>query len=213
MAPNPYHKAPFIIPGLITVHVRRGDYEQHCKYLASERAEYGFWASFGLYSASKLTFPEGVAHHDIPPGYCDPTYPKLNDTLYDPPYVASPHKNQDGTIDPTTLTLEDLISYHCWLELDSIRDKLHAVREWQKAKNGRELKDIYVLTNTKDADWISALKELLRKDGWVGQIKTSADTARKLSPTGMSVNQGVDMAIAHWSEVFLGNGVCFYSLF
>lgn len=213
MAPNHHHQAPFIIPGLLAVHIRRGDYEQHCKFLSEWRVEYGYWNCFGSYSASKPTFPEGVAHHDISPSRCDPTFPKLNDTLYDPPYAASPHKNEDGSIDPTTLTLEELILYHCWQDLDSIRDRLHAVREWQKAKNGRELKDIYVLTNTKDDDWISALKELLRKDGWVGQINTSADTAHNLSITGMSVNQGVDMAIAHWSEVFLGNGVRSYSLF
>ena len=212
-APNHRQGVPFTIPGLISVHVRRGDYEEHCKFLSWARVEYGFWAAFGSYSTSKPTFPEGVPHHDIRPDRCDPTFPKLNDTLYDPPYAASPHKNKDGTVDPTTITLEDLISYHCWQDLDSIRDRLHAVREWQKAKNGRELKDVYILTNAKDADWISALKDLLRKDGWVGQIQASGDIAPKLSTTGMSVNQGVDMAIAQWSEVFLGNGVRAYSLY
>jgi len=211
IAPNHHHEVPFIIPGLIAVHVRRGDYEEHCKFLSWARAEYGFWAAFGSYSVSQPTFPKGVAHHDIPPDRCDPAFPKLNDTLYDPPYAASPHKNEDGTVDPTTLTLEELISSHCWQDLDSIRDRLHAVREWQKAKNGRELKDVFLLTNSNDDDWMSALKEVLKKDGWVGQIKTSRDIAPKLSATGMSVNQGVDMAIAHWSEVFLGNGVCSYS--
>jgi hypothetical protein len=193
------------------VHIRRGDYEEHCKFLSGVKTEYGFWAAFGTYSVSKPTFPNGVPHHDIPPDRCDPTFPKLNDTLYDPPYVAaSPHKNEDGTVDPTTLTLEELIQYHCWQDLDSIRDRLHAVREWQKAKKGRQLRDIYVSTNSNDDEWISALKQLLRKDGWVGQIRTSRDTAPTLSTTGMSVNQGVDMAIAHWSEVFLGNGVRSY---
>jgi len=210
--PNHHHGAPFIIPGLIAVHVRRGDYEEHCKGLSWVGSEYGFWSSFGSYSASKPTFPKGVPHHDIRPEFCDPTFPKLNDTLYDPPYAASPHKNEDGTVDPTTLTLEELLFHHCWLELDSIRDRLHAVREWQKAEKGRELKDVYILTNVKDGIWISTLKEMLKNDGWVGQINSSGDVAPRLSMMGMSVNQGVDMAIAHWSEVFLGNGVRSYSL-
>jgi hypothetical protein len=201
---------PFTIRGLIAVHARRGDYEQHCKNLSTWQTEYGYWSAFGTYSTSLPTFPKGVAHHKIRPDRCSPTFPKLNDTLYDPPYTGglslSLPRNADGTVDPTALTLEQLISYHCWQDLDAIRDRLHAVREWQKKQNGRELWDVYVLTNG-SGEWISALKQLLREDGWLGRIKTSKDVAPQLSNAGMSVNQGVDMAIAHWSEVFLGNGV------
>jgi hypothetical protein len=215
-------------PGLIAVHLRRGDYEQHYRHLTSELAEYRFWSTLGSYSVSKPTFPvsgiervqakpghsrvsrpvrtskgdggsggnqdwrhrpqtiaviytyystnetqntssinaqcipitgirqsshpERVVHHDILPDHCDTSFPKLNDTLYDPPYVtASPYtKNEDVTIDPTTLTLEELIVYHCWQDIHLIRDRLHVVREWQRAKKERKLKDVYILTNEKD---------------------------------------------------------------
>jgi hypothetical protein len=40
---------------------------------------------------------EGVAHHDILPDHCDTTFPRLNDTLYDPPYAtASPYNKKRG---------------------------------------------------------------------------------------------------------------------
>jgi len=79
---------------------------------------------------------------------------------------------------------------------------LYAVREWQQTK-GRELKDVFILTNGSE-NWIGALKELLKEDGW-GDIKTSRDIT--LSEDGQAVNQAVDMAIANWAEAFLGNGV------
>jgi hypothetical protein len=193
--------SPFTIPGLLAVHVRRGDFEEHCKFLAWAKAEYNFWASFGTYSVSSPTFPPGVPHHDIRPDHVDPMLPKLNDTLYDPPHFA---RNPDGTVDSTTLTLEQLIQFHCYQDLDAVRNRLYAVREWQRAK-GRELKDLFILTNGSE-DWVGALKELLKEDGW-GEIKTSRDLT--LSLDGQTVSQGVDMAIANWAEVFLGNGVCF----
>jgi hypothetical protein len=209
-----YHATPFIIPGLIAVHLRRGDFEKHCKKLSDYQIEFGYWSAFGTYSTSKPTFPKGVAHHEIRPELCDPTYPKLNDTLYDPPYApgsllsSSPNlnKNADGTVDPTTLTLKQLIFSHCWLEIDAVRDRLRAVRGWQKAKNRRELRDIYLLTDA-SSEWVAALKKLLREDGWVGEIRSSKDVAPFLSQTAKATDQAVDMAIAHWSEVFLGNGV------
>jgi len=196
---------PFTIPGLLAAHVRRGDYGEHCKFLAWAKVEYGYWASFGSYSVSQPTFPPGVPHHDIRPDHVDPTLPTLNDTLYDPPFARHLPRNPDGTVDPTTLTLEQLIQYHCYQDLDAVRNRLYAVREWQRAK-GRELKDVFILTNGSE-DWIGALRELLKEDGW-GEVTTSRD----LSPSedGQAVNQGIDMAIANWAEVFVGNGVCLY---
>ena len=193
---------PFTIPGLLAAHVRRGDYDEHCRFLAWAKVEYAYWASFGTYSVSNPTFPPGVPHHDIRPDHVDPTLPKLNDTLYDPPFIRHFPQNPDGSVDPKTLTLEQLIQYHCYQDLDGVRSRLYAVREWQRTK-GRELKDVFILTNGSE-NWIGALKELLKEDGW-GEVKTSRDFT--LSEDGQAVNQGVDMAIANWAEVLLGNGV------
>lgn len=184
------------------MHVRRGDYVDHCKFLSSYRVEYGYWAAFGTYSVSQPTFPPGVPHHEIRPDHVDPKLPKLNDTLYDPPFARHFPRNPDGSVDPTTLTLEQLIQYHCYQDLDATRDRLHAVREWQRAK-GRELSSVFILTNA-DENWIGELKELLSKDGWAW-VQTSKDLP--LSEDGQTVNQGVDMAIANWADVFIGNGV------
>ncbi len=193
---------PFTIPGLLAAHVRRGDYDEHCRFLSWAKVEYAYWASFPTYSVSHPTFPPGVPHHDIRPDHVDPTYPKLNDTLYDPPFARHFPRNPDGTVDPKILTLEQLIQYHCYQDLDAVRSRLYAVREWQQTK-GRELKDVFILTNGSE-NWIGALKELLKEDGW-GDIKTSRDIT--LSEDGQAVNQAVDMAIANWAEAFLGNGV------
>ena len=193
---------PFTIPGLIAAHIRRGDYEEHCKFLSWAKVEYSYWAGFGTYSVSKPTFPPGVPHHEIRPDHVDPILPRLNDTLYDPPFARHFPRNPDGSVDPTTLTLEQLIQYHCYQDLDAVRDRMHAVRKWQRAK-GRELKDAFILTNGSEG-WVAALKELLREDGW-RKVTTSRDFT--LSRAGQAVNQGIDMAIANWAEVFLGNGV------
>lgn len=82
---------------------------------------------------------------------------------------------------------------------------MHAVREWQGAK-GRKLKDVFILTNGSKS-WIGALRELLKEDGWE-EVKASRDFT--LSQDGQAVNQGIDMAIANWAEVFLGNGVRYF---
>ena len=186
-------------------HVRRGDYGEHCKSLAWAKVEYGYWASFGSYSVSQLTFPPGVPHHDIRPDHVDPTPTRLNGTLYDPPFARHFPRNPDGTVDPTTLALERLIQHHCYQDLDAVRNRLYAVREWQRAK-GRELKHVFLLSNGSE-NWIGALKELLKEDGWE-EITTSSDVS--LSEDGQAVNQGIDMAMAIWVEVFLGNGVCLH---
>ncbi|KAJ6623259.1 hypothetical protein B0H10DRAFT_808539 [Mycena sp. CBHHK59/15] len=44
---SPYHTSEPPIPGLLGLHVRRGDYEQHCVSLADWGAGYNAWNAFG----------------------------------------------------------------------------------------------------------------------------------------------------------------------
>ena len=101
-------------------------------------------------------------------------------------------------MDPTNLTGEQLIYLHCWLRMDSIRDKLAAVRRAHP-----RLEDVYLMTNGEDR-WVGGLIELLLEDGWKS-VRSSKDLV--LSSAAQAVSQGVDMAIGNWAEVYLGTGV------
>jgi hypothetical protein len=51
---------------------------------------------------------------------------------------------------------------------------------------------------------VGGLIELLLEDGWKS-VRASGDLV--LSDAARAVSQGVDMAVGHWAEVFIGNGV------
>jgi len=130
--------------------------------------------------------------------YVNTSYPKLPDSIFDPPYSVAYLHGADGKVDLSTLTREQLWYSHCWPRLDGIRNKLAAVR---RAHPG--LEDVYLMTNGEER-WIGGLTELLLEDGWKS-VRASKDLV--LSDAARAVSQGVDMAIGHWAEVFVGNGV------
>ena len=189
-----------MIPKLVAVHVRRGDYEGHCKWLGTLKAVWNSWNALGTYSRDNATLPEGFDPKEfkLDARWVNASYPKLPDSLFDPPYsVARPH-DAEGKVDPTTLTREDLTFLHCWLRMDGIRDKLAAVR---RAHPG--LENVYLMTNGGER-WVGGLIELLLEDGWTS-IRSSKELV--LGDAALAVSQGVDMAVGHWAEVFVGNGV------
>ena len=187
--------APYVLHKLVAVHVRRGDYEGHCKWLAGFRAFWTSWNAFGIYSRENATVPK---EFNVDPHWVNPSYPKLPDSMFDAPYsTAYPH-DMEGKVDPTTLNGEQLAYLHCWLRMDSIRDKLAAVR---RAHPG--LEDVYLMTNGEDR-WVGGLIELLLEDGWKS-VRSTKDLV--LSNAAQAVSQGVDMAVGNWAEVFIGTGV------
>jgi len=177
------------------VHVRRGDYEEHCKNLASFGASWNSWAAFGTYSRDNMTLPYASM---LDARYVNASYPPLPDSILDPPYSrAYPHDADGRVLDQVNLTREQLSFLHCWTRLDTIRDKLAAVRRAHPS-----LEDVYLMTNGQER-WVGALIELLLEDGWKS-VRASRDLV--LSDAARAVSQGVDMAIGHWAEVFVGNG-------
>ena len=118
--------APYVLHKLVGVHVRRGDYERHCKSLAAYRLLWTSWNFLGIYSRENATIPK---EFNIDPQWINPLYPKLPDSLFDARTRATayPH-DTEGKVDPTTLTGEQQDYLHSWLLMDSIRDKLAAVR-------------------------------------------------------------------------------------
>ena len=99
----------------------------------------------------------------------------------------------EGKVDP-----KQLDHLRCWLRMDSIRDKLAAVRQAHP-----ELEDVSLTTNGEDR-WVGGLIGLLLEDGWK-TVRSSKDLV--LNDAAQAVSQGVDMAIRNWAEVFLGTGV------
>jgi len=192
--------APYVLHKLVAVHVRRGDYVGHCKGLAHARESWNSWNAFGIYSRDNATVPDGFdpGEFKFDARWANTSYPKLPDSIFDPPYsVAYPH-DAEGKVDLTTLTAEQLLYLHCWLGMDGIRDKLAAVR---RAHPG--LEDVYLMTNGKER-WVGGLKELLLEDGWKS-VRSSKELV--WGDTAQAVSQAVDMAVGNWAEVFLGNGV------
>ncbi|KAJ6487433.1 hypothetical protein C8R47DRAFT_1277087 [Mycena vitilis] len=80
---RPYRTSATPITGLLGVHVRRGDYEGHCNFLADIGADYNAWNQFGLpeiRSTGKypqlpdyLDVPEGMSRRDAAHEHCWPT--------------------------------------------------------------------------------------------------------------------------------------------
>ena len=190
---------PYVLHGLVAVHVRRGDYEGHCPLLASVGELWNSWNAFGIYSRDNATVPMHLdPEFKIDPQWFNTSYPHLPDSIFDAPYsTAYPH-DMEGKVDPTTLTGKQLLYLHCWPRMDSIRDKLAAVRRAHP-----ELETVYLMTNGED-QWVSGLIELLLEDGW-RSVRSSKELV--LSNVAQAVSQGVDMAVGNWAEVFVGNGV------
>ncbi|KAJ6607020.1 hypothetical protein B0H10DRAFT_1819158, partial [Mycena sp. CBHHK59/15] len=67
---RPYHTSEPPIKGLLGLHVRRGDYEEHCAHLANLNYDYN--AAFPALP-DRLTVPAGSSQHDVTFAHCWPT--------------------------------------------------------------------------------------------------------------------------------------------
>ena len=191
---------PFVISKLVAVHIRRGDYEDHCQTLSKEGLQFNSWDMLGTYSTKDPTPPHGLDPmiYPIDPRFINETFPALPDTLYSPPYsTAFPH-DQHGRVDPAELSREQLYKLHCWPNLTAILNKLRDVKDLHPG-----LEEVYVMTNG-TPEFVEGLKHLLYEGGW-RSVKSSLDL--KLTDAAIAVSQAVDMAVATWAEVFVGNGV------
>ncbi|KAF9489577.1 hypothetical protein BDN71DRAFT_1527746 [Pleurotus eryngii] len=95
---------------------------------------------------------------------------------------------------------------HCLPPADAIVAKARQARaDYQKASppgKTRALDVMYILSNDA-SEWMDALKQALRNDGW-HTIATSKDLT--LDEEQTDVNMAVDMDIARRAAVFIGNG-------
>lgn len=191
---------PFVISKFVAVHIRRGDYENHCQILSREGIQFNSWDMLGTYSTQDPKPPYGLdpKMYPIDIRFINNTFPALPDTLYSPPFSTSFPHDQNGRVNPADLSREQLYKLHCWPNLTAIISKLRHVRDLHPG-----LEEVYLMTNG-TPDFVDGLKHLLYEGGW-RSVKSSLDL--KLTDAAVAVSQAVDMALATWAEVFVGNGV------
>ena len=194
------NSTPFVISKFVAVHIRRGDYKSHCQALAEMGVQFNSWDMLGLYSTKDPKPPYGLDPeiYPIDPRFINETFPALPDTLYSPPYSTSFPHDRHGRVDPADLSREQLYKLHCWPDLTDIINKLRDVRDLHPG-----LEEVYLMTNGTPG-FVDGLKRLLYEGGW-RRVRSSLDL--KLTDTAVAVSQAVDMALATWAEVFVGNGV------
>lgn len=181
------------LPGLIALHVRRGDFEEHCRNLKVWNSPFNSWNSLGLYSNSTWSKPKSPHYNQdknpVELEFVNKAYPQLPDTIY-------------GAADGSEVDQHPPITHqdHCWPSPEMIRRKIAKI-----SKDHPNLKKIHLMTNG-DGDWLESVIGGLGVDGWPRRsITTSKDI--KLRGPATAASQAVDMAIAHSAEVFVGNGV------
>ncbi|KAF7316397.1 SH3 and PX-domain-containing 3 [Mycena indigotica] len=193
------------IPGLLAIHVRRGDYEGHCHFLADVGSEYTTFDKFGTpgikvppeagtgYPGDPNAGPEaGFIGSAIPKGY---KYPAL------PDYLSVP--KGEGK--------KEAALAHCWPSVAQITKRANDIRKgasesrWGLSKP-QELRSVYISTNGKE-DWVKELADALKKDGWE-RVASSLDLASggKMSREALTVSQAVDQGIMGAAESFIGVG-------
>jgi len=191
---------PFVISKFVAVHIRRGDYEDHCQALSKEGLQFNSWDMLGTYSTNDSKPPYGLDPeiYPIDPRFINENFPALPDTLYSSPYSTSFPHDRHGRVDPAVLSREQLYVLHCWPNLTAIIHKLRDVRDLHPG-----LEVVYLMTNGKP-NLVDDLKHLLYEDGW-RSVRSGLDL--NLTNAAAAVSQAVDMALAAWAEVFIGNGV------
>lgn len=222
------HPPPPMIPSLLAVHLRRGDYKRHCKRLASWGAQYmGFNGALASGGGDRFEWVDGGRS-------------------------SRGLEGENGNLTTSQDRKEAYYLEHCLPKISQIVKRLGEVREEYELSFNKSipetpvlsqrhsgnltttqehytLKSVYVLTN----GWSYFLQELsdkLIEDGWETVFGTSdleeagekskapegIETQRRggLTKEEQGVTVAIDMGLAESAEVFVGNGVSsFIALF
>ncbi|KAJ7642993.1 hypothetical protein DFH06DRAFT_1097209 [Mycena polygramma] len=132
----PYSASSPPIPGLLAIHVRRGDFEQHCAWLADyDGVDFSGWTLFGSPDVrSTDAYPQLPDYRDIPPG------------------VAF----HNATLAHCLPTPEQIVA--------KVRD-VRAASASGKEFPAQNLRAVYIATNG-EREWVAGLVGLLQADGW-----------------------------------------------
>ncbi|KAJ7050164.1 hypothetical protein C8F01DRAFT_1264250 [Mycena amicta] len=175
-APFPASSPP--ISGLLGLHVRRGDYEGHCSFLAAIDVPYNSWNNMGIPGLIANASIASERWLGVDKSFVWPQLPDYRDV-------------------PEGMSTQDAILRHCFPEVDDI------VKRAAKVRGKGTLRSVFVATNG-DAEWVSRLVHALRADGWE-HVATSLDL--DLGLEARAVSHAVDMGIlSTLAEEFIGVG-------
>ena len=226
--PYPSFDDPNLLP-VLTLHVRRGDFVDHCRGLSKWYSTYSGFNSFPQF-----------AERD---GFVVPK-------IVDGPFTALRLPNGDPDKVESQGAMWKVYQKHCYPEMDAIVKKVREVvtdfekalrdgkmeKSWfwdsgkgakhfasrkSKALARKRLKKVYIMTNG-NREWLNELKEAIIADaraskspcggGWEFEwewegVATSRDL--QLGWEEKPVAQTLDMYVGQRSQLFVGNGVCF----
>ena len=186
---------PDTVPDLLAMHIRRGDYDEHCYNLGNGSARFMGWNNL-----------PGQAN-----GF-DPPLPSTMDIGGNPPDQEK-LKEMAAELKAQGVNIDEIYRKHCFPSIEEIVNRTmeakNAWEGWDAASVGvsqtnRTLRRVYIATNGK-REWAEELKEALWNASDWEAVVSSRDV--ELTNEQVYVAQAVDMAIAERAAVFIGNGV------
>jgi hypothetical protein len=120
------------------------------------------------------------------------SFPSFPDKFLPPPV------GEDGESTPER---DQYYLTHCFPSIEEIVQK---VVEIMATSSGKNLKNVYIMTNA-PVEWINQLKKALRRVAKWEKISSSREL--KLKKEQKYIAQSVDMMIGQKAQVFIGNGV------
>jgi hypothetical protein len=163
--PYPARSQSAPIPGLLAMHLRRSDFEAHCKHLHRWRSTFNGFNRF--------------------PSFIDQFTPR-----------------KDGEAEEVD---EWKYMKACYPEIEDIVEKVRDVRATPVGKN---VTRVHIMSNG-DPQWLKELAKALKREP--GLVKVSNSQDLKFTNTQKHVAVAVDMFIAQRAQVFIGNGVRFFT--
>ncbi|KAF5360083.1 hypothetical protein D9758_007575 [Tetrapyrgos nigripes] len=196
------------IPGLLTIHLRRGDFLEHCQNLVQWNSEYsGFNAAKEFYEDDKLKVPSHQGSE------MKANLKELGKEEKEREYRRHCFPTIEEIVDKVERVRKDVREYVVMKRLQEgnsaiagAGEKGHVEVEGEVEMEGN-LNRIYIMSNA-PKEWLEELKDALMWNGGHGRgwedIRTSRDL--ELSWEEKYVAQSLDMYVAMRSEAFIGNG-------
>lgn len=209
---------------LLVLHLRRGDFQEHCSNLAEWNSTFTGFNSFPEFQVRDRFILPTIGNSGV------------SDLEYHDP-------SNEGEVVASLDDKKRIYMQHCFPDIPQIVHRVrevvhdyvhmldekagHPSRWWkgQRAKRQTKLKKVYIMTNG-DAAWLAEVKRALVDDlsqrgtqarggewefEWVWEeVSTSRDL--RLGWEEKPVAQALDSYVASRAELFVGNGVCVLTL-